>query len=168
MKSIRDYFYTLKLNRSLSSKIAITLIFFERVSFLRYVILPFRVVLLNWFFNTEIPRSVVIGRGLRIPHPYNIIVHSSCIIGDKVTIYHGVTLGANDLSMNYGAPTVSDGCFLAANSMVLGRVKVGCFSIIGAGERVTDNVPDKSIYLNSELRDINGNGFSYYYKVFEN
>ncbi|WP_418357296.1 DapH/DapD/GlmU-related protein [Shewanella basaltis] len=167
MISFSEIRYCLKINKSLSSKVAVLIIFLERVNYLKYLILPFRVVILNWFYNTEIPPSVKIGRGFRIPHPYNIIIHSKSYIGNKVTLYHGVTLGANDLSLNYGAPIIEDGCFLGANSLIIGSVKIGEFSVICAGERVTVNVPEKSIYINSEINEIKNDSFSHYYKIFE-
>jgi len=66
----------LKINKSIASKIAILLIRDERKKYMKYIVKPFRIIILNFIFNSEIPPSTDIGYLLRIPHPYNIIIHN--------------------------------------------------------------------------------------------
>ena len=87
----------LNINKSIASKIAILLIRGERNKYMKYIVKPFRIIILNLMFNAEIPPSTDIGYLLRIPHPYNIIIHTQARIGVGCTIYHNVTIGANTL-----------------------------------------------------------------------
>lgn len=43
--------------------------------------------------GVDVPRTVTIGRGLRVYHRgYGLVVHPKTIIGDNVRLYHGVTI----------------------------------------------------------------------------
>lgn len=143
----------LKLNSSIASKTAILIIRLERIKLLRYIVLPFRVIVLNFMFNTEVPRVVPIGVGLRLPHPYNIIVSPRSRIGRFCTIYQGVTLGADDLSENYGAPQISSCCFIATGASILGNIKVGSNSVVAAGSVLSIDLDKNSFYKNYRRYD---------------
>ncbi|HIF9279602.1 TPA: serine acetyltransferase [Photobacterium damselae] len=147
-KTLDKLFLELKINTSFSSRIAIVILRGERIKYLRYFFLPFRVIILNFMFNTEIPRSVYIGRGLRIPHPYNIIINSKSKIGRFCTIYQGVTLGANDLSQNYGSPKISNYVLIGAGSIIIGNIDINKNSIICANSLVNKSIPSNSFFRN--------------------
>lgn len=152
------------LNSSFLSKVCISILRLERVYFLKYVIFPFRVIILNFCLGVEIPRTVNLGGFIRIPHPHNIIVHPWATIGNFVTIYQGVTIGANDLSANYGAPKISSYCFIGANSTVVGNVVVGSNSIIAANSLVSVNVKKHSFFKYS-CRDNSISLFDFYRRL---
>lgn len=83
---------------------------------------------------------------LRLPHPFNIVVHSQSIIGENVIIYHGVTLGAKRSGKNHkGAPHIENNVIIFPNSTIIGNVLIGANSVIAAGSVVTCNVPRDSI-----------------------
>lgn len=145
-KKLNELIFELKINTSFPSRVAIIILRIERIKYLRYLILPIRVLILNFMFNTEIPRCVYIGRGFRIPHPYNIIIHSQSRIGRFCTIYQGVTLGANDLSANYGSPKVSNYVFIGAGSMIIGKININSNTIVCAKSLVTKSIPSKSFF----------------------
>lgn len=138
--------WELRLNSSFLSRICITILRLERICFLKYIVFPFRVVILNMCLGVEIPRTVKLGGFLRVPHPHNIIIHPWAIIGNFVTIYQGVTIGANDLSSDYGAPKISSYCFLGANSAIIGNIIVGFNSIIAANSLVSKDVIKHSYF----------------------
>jgi len=147
----------LKINKSIASKIAILLIRGERNKYMKYIVKPFRVIILNFMFNTEIPPSADIGYLLRIPHPYNIIIHNQAKIGIGCTIYHNVTIGANDLSTNYGAPKIGDYCFIGTGGTVIGKIQIGNNVMIGANTVITKSVKDNYFLTisKSALNNIN-------------
>ncbi len=84
------------------------------------------------------------GKGLYFPHPSCVIIGTDCIIGNNTSIYQGVTLGR----ANYyggGYPMVEDGAFIYAGAKIIGSVRIGKNSIIGANAVVTKDVGDNMI-----------------------
>jgi len=78
----------------------------------------------------------------------------TCIIGDHVKLYQGVTLGARSFALDeHGLPVkgvprhpiVEDGVVIYANATVLGRITIGKNSIIGGNVWLTESVPEGSV-----------------------
>lgn len=83
-----------------------------------------------------------IGPGLRLPHPYNIIVSVHSRIGAGCTIFHNVTLGSNEREpYETSAPVLGDGVYVGAGAVLVGPIHVGDGARIGAGAVVTKDVP---------------------------
>lgn len=80
--------------------------------------------------------------GLTMPHPYGIIVHPNVVLGKNVVIMQHVTLGVKDIPLV--VPIVEDDVYIGAGAKVLGGVRVGRGSIIGANAVVTKDVPPGS------------------------
>jgi serine O-acetyltransferase len=87
----------------------------------------------------SIPAQAQIGKGLRIHHFGNIIIHSETIIGEACTIYQGVTLG--DLGGWGGAPRIGDHVIIGAGAKILGEVTIGDYCRIGANAVVRTSIP---------------------------
>lgn len=87
----------------------------------------------------SIPVQAGVGKGLRIHHFGGIIVHPDTIVGERCTIYHGVTLG--DLGGWGGAPRIGNEVVVGAGAKLLGRIEVGEHSRIGANAVVLTSVP---------------------------
>ena len=109
--------------------------------FLRLLRAPLTVpawIWLSLLMGSEIPGSVPIGGGLRIPHGgRRLIIHPQVTIGSRVTLYHGVTLGVRGEG---GPPRIGDDVYIGANAMVLGPVTIGEGAQIGAGAVVISDV----------------------------
>jgi serine O-acetyltransferase len=100
-------------------------------------------VLMRLICGTEIPRSVKVGPGLRLPHGgRGVVVHWKSEIGSGVTLYHGVTLGVSGPSQ--GAPILHDGVYVGTGACILGGVTVGDDAKIGANSVVLKDVPAKA------------------------
>lgn len=93
------------------------------------------------FLGVEIPRQVVIGKNLRLPHrSFGTVIHVGTRIGDNVTIFHGVTLGRADAyrepsRSDFRGIEVEDDVVIGAGAAVLckrGVLTIGRGSIIGA------------------------------------
>jgi len=80
------------------------------------------------------------GRDIHMPHPYGIIIHSHTIIGHHVTIMQQVTLGGSKIGINE-APVIEDYVYIGAGAKVLGKVRIGHHSVVGANAVVTRDVP---------------------------
>lgn len=87
----------------------------------------------------SIPKSVVVGPGLRIFHSGGIVIHEQAVIGANCTLRHGITIGVR--STNGGVPVIGDNVDIGTGAMVLGDITVGNDAKIGAGALVQVNVP---------------------------
>jgi serine O-acetyltransferase len=95
--------------------------------------------------NSNIPGSAKIGRGLRLPHPQNIIIAFCAEIGEFCTIYQNVSVAWNHfLPFGSSVPKIGDQVLLGAGVIVLGNISIGSHTLVGAGTVVTKSVPDYS------------------------
>lgn len=98
-------------------------------------------------FGIEVPARLGIGPGLVIPHTQGTILGAGHI-GSNVTIYQQVTLGAKFADYNFDPalrPYVCDGVTITAGAKVLGAVRLGERSIVGANSVVLTDVPPDSL-----------------------
>jgi serine O-acetyltransferase len=107
--------------------------------------LKFPARLLSWFArlltNVDIHPGAEIGRRLFIDHGAGVVIGETAVIGDDVTLYHGVTLGGTSWSAGKRHPTIEDGVLIGAGAKVLGPITVGCGARIGANSVVIETVP---------------------------
>ncbi|PGN53936.1 serine acetyltransferase [Priestia megaterium] len=106
-------------------------------------------IFVRLLMNAELPAQTKIGKGLYLPHGCNgIIINSKSIIGDNVTIFHQVTIGVNPIDVGtdiYGPPIIGNRVFIGAGAKIIGNIKIGDYSKIGANAVVLSDVPQKSI-----------------------
>jgi serine O-acetyltransferase len=100
----------------------------------------------QWFLcNSNIPGSVTIGRGLRLPHPQNIIIPAFADIGEFCTIYHNVSIAWNGFKPTVPlSPKIGDKVLIGAGAIIIGDISIGSDVLIGAGAVVVHSVPDYS------------------------
>jgi serine O-acetyltransferase len=92
----------------------------------------------------EIHPAATIGRRLFIDHGMGVVIGETAIVGDDVTLYHGVTLGGTSLAKKKRHPTLGNGVVIGNTSSVLGDIVVGDNSRVGAGSVVLRDVPPNS------------------------
>lgn len=92
----------------------------------------------------EIHPGATIGKGLFIDHGMGIVIGETAEVGDNVTIYHGVTLGGTGKDVGKRHPTVGDNVIIGAGAKVLGPIKIGSNSKVGANAVVLKEVPEGS------------------------
>ena len=102
----------------------------------------------------DIHPGATIGKHLMIDHGTGVVVGETCVIGDHVRIYQGVTLGA--LSTRGGQriagtrrhPTIEDNVIIYANASILGGdTVIGANSVIGGSAFITYSVPSGSTVI---------------------
>ena len=93
----------------------------------------------------EIHPGATIGRRFFIDHGMGVVVGETAEIGDDVMLYHGVTLGGRSLEHGKRHPTLGDRVTIGAGAKVLGPVRIGDDSAVGANAVVTHDVPPESI-----------------------
>ena len=89
----------------------------------------------------EIHPGASIGRNLFIDHGMGVVIGETAVIGDSVTMYHGVTLGSTGKETGKRHPTVGDRVVIGAGAKLLGSITVGTGAKIGAGAVVIESVP---------------------------
>ena len=90
----------------------------------------------------EIHPGATLGAGILIDHGMGVVIGETAELGDRITIYHGTTLGGTGKEKGKRHPTVGDNVVIGAESKVLGNIKIGSNSKIGANSVVLDDVPE--------------------------
>jgi serine O-acetyltransferase len=101
----------------------------------------------NWIRSLtgiEIHPGAKIGRRLFIDHGMGVVIGATTIIGDDVTIYHGVTLGARTKAIGKRHPTIGNNVVIGSGGKILGNINIGDGVKIAANQVVTKNVILKS------------------------
>lgn len=100
----------------------------------------------------DIHPAAEIGKHFCIDHGTGIVIGETCVIGDHVKLYQGVTLGAmsvdKSLSMVKRHPTVEDHVIIYSGATILGgETVIGHHSIIGGNVWLTQSVsPYSTVY----------------------
>ena len=92
----------------------------------------------------EIHPAARIGEGLLIDHGVGVVIGQTAEIGDRVTLYQGVTLGGTGFEQGKRHPTVEDDVVVGSGAKLLGPIRVGRGAKIGANSVVIHDVPPRS------------------------
>ena len=102
---------------------------------------------LRWITGIEIHPGAKIGPGLFIDHGMGVVIGETAEVGVDVTMFHGVTLGGTSLEKGKRHPTIGDRVVIGAGAKVLGPIKVGEDSRIGANAVVVKEVPTNTVVV---------------------
>ena len=94
----------------------------------------------RWLTGVEIHPGAEIGKNFFIDHGMGVVIGETSIIGDNVTMYHGVTLGGTSQSKGKRHPTIEDNVIIGAGALVLGPITVGKNAKVGANATVVKDV----------------------------
>lgn len=92
--------------------------------------------------NIDIHPGATIGRRFFIDHGAGVVIGETAIVGDDVTLYHGVTLGGTTWNKGRRHPTLGDGVMVGAGAKILGAISVGEQARVGANSVVIKDVPE--------------------------
>ncbi|MFT7375637.1 MAG: serine O-acetyltransferase, partial [Oceanospirillaceae bacterium] len=95
----------------------------------------------RWLTGIEIHPGAQIGNRFFIDHGMGVVIGETAIIGDDVTLYHGVTLGGTTWDKGKRHPTLHDGVVVGAGAKILGPFDVGKNARVGSNAVVTKAVP---------------------------
>ena len=104
----------------------------------------------------EIHPGATIGRRLFIDHGMGVVMGETTEIGDDVLIYQGVTLGGTSLKKEKRHPTIEDHVMVSTGASVIGPVRIGRGSRIGAGAVVVSSAPPYSTIVGIPGKVIEG------------
>lgn len=97
----------------------------------------------------DIHPAAQIGKYFTIDHGTGVVIGATCIIGDHVKLYQGVTLGAKSFQLDDDGnpiknvprhPILEDGVIVYSNATILGRITIGRGAVIGGNLWVTHDV----------------------------
>ena len=92
-------------------------------------------------FAIDIHPAARIGKGILIDHGTGVVIGETAVVGDEVSMLHGVTLGGTGKEVGDRHPKVGDGVLLGAGAAILGNVRIGNGSKVAAGSVVLEDVP---------------------------
>lgn len=107
----------------------------------KYVLARFISLICRFFTGMDIHPGAKIGQGLFIDHGMGLVIGETTVIGNNVTLYQGVTLGATGKESGKRHPTIGNNVFIGSGAKVLGSFTVGDNVNIGAGSVILKEVP---------------------------
>jgi len=108
----------------------------------------------RFFSGIEIHPGATIGRRFFIDHGMGVVIGETAVIGDDVTLYHGVTLGGTSWNKGRRHPTLESGVVIGAGAQVLGPITVGARAKVGSNAVVVKDVPAGTTAVGNPARII--------------
>ena len=109
----------------------------------------------------DIHPGATIGASFFIDHGTGVVIGETCVIGERVRLYQGVTLGAKKFPTDEHGhpikgiarhPIVEDDVVIYAGATILGRITIGKGSSIGGNVWLTQSVPPSSRITQAQIR----------------
>ena len=111
-------------------------------------------------FQTDINPAARIGKGIFLDHATGLVVGETAVIGDKVSILKGVTLGGTGKEGRDRNPKIGNGVLIGAGAKILGNIHIGNCSRVAAGSVVLKEVPSKTTVAGVPARVVGEAGCS--------
>jgi len=92
-------------------------------------------------FQTDIHPQAQIGQGVFLDHATGLVVGSTAVIEDDVSILQGVTLGGTGKETGDRHPKIRKGVLIGAGAKILGNIEIGHCARVAAGSVVLNSVP---------------------------
>jgi len=92
-------------------------------------------------FQTDIHPAARIGRGIFLDHATGLVVGSTAVIEDNVSMLQNVTLGGTGKERGDRHPKIRHGVLIGAGAKILGNIEVGHCARVAAGSVVLKPVP---------------------------
>lgn len=106
----------------------------------------------RFFTGIEIHPGAQIKGALFIDHGAGVVIGETAVIGDKVTIYHGVTLGGTGKETGKRHPTVGDNVVIGSGAKILGSINIGNDVKVGANAVVLKDVKSNSTIVGDKAK----------------
>ena len=91
--------------------------------------------------SVDIHPAARIGKGIMIDHAHAVVIGETAVVGDNVSLLHGVTLGGTGKEHGDRHPKVGEGVLIGAGAKILGNIAVGACSRVASGSVVLADVP---------------------------
>jgi len=107
----------------------------------------------------DIHPGAQIGHHFTIDHGTGVVIGATCIIGNNVKLYQGVTLGARSFPLDEDGnpikgiarhPILEDNVIVYSNATILGRITIGRDSVIGGNLWVTESTKPGEVLVQAK------------------
>lgn len=102
----------------------------------------------------NIGRTAQLAGGVVLPHPVAIVIGNGCSVASGCWIYQSVTLGATEVEGVLSYPTLEPGCRIFPGACVLGPVRVGERTTLGANSVLLHSTSPGSFYVGAPARAV--------------
>jgi serine acetyltransferase len=82
-----------------------------------------------------------IGKAILLDHGTGVVIGETAVIGDRVSMLQGVTLGGTGKAAGDRHPKIQEGVLIGAGATILGNIVVGRGAMVAAGSLVLKDVP---------------------------
>lgn len=113
----------------------------HKMKFLGYLIYTLSKIL----HHVDIHPSAELEPGIVLDHAFGIVIGETAKVGSGTLIYHGVTLGAKNVTKGKRHPEIGKNVMIGAGAKILGPIIVGDESVIGSNSVVLMDIPPKSL-----------------------
>ncbi|KAK8653140.1 hypothetical protein V6N13_127153 [Hibiscus sabdariffa] len=105
-------------------------------------------------FGVDIHPAAKIGDGILLDHGTGVVIGETAVVGNRVSLMHGVTLGGTGKETGDRHPKVGDLALLGACVTVLGNINIGEGAMVAAGSLVLKHVPPHSMAVGTPAQVI--------------
>lgn len=102
----------------------------------------------------QIPERTQIGEGFYIGHSGRVIINPEAKLGKNMNVSTGVVIGYENRGSRKGAPTFDGNCWIGANAVIVGNVRIGEDVLIAPLTFVNFDVPPHSIVVGNPAKII--------------
>lgn len=132
---------------------------FLRTSLHLPVLPRFISVIAHWWTGVEIHPGATIGNRFFIDHGTGVVIGETAEIGDNCVIFHNVTMGGTGKHHGKRHPTIEDNVFIGTGAVLLGPIRVGHNSKIGANSFIImHDVPPNSTVVGTPAKIVKREG----------
>ena len=96
----------------------------------------------RFFTGIEIHPGAQIGEAILIDHGMGVVIGETAVVGNRVTIYQGVTLGGTGNHTGKRHPNIGDNVIIGSGAKILGPINIGENVKVGANSVVLKDIPD--------------------------
>ncbi|KAK6922515.1 Serine acetyltransferase, N-terminal [Dillenia turbinata] len=105
-------------------------------------------------FGVDIHPAARIGEEILLDHATGVVIGETAVVGNRVSLMQGVTLGGTGKGFGDRHPKVGQGALVGASAAILGNITIGQGAMVAAGSLVIKDVPPHSVVAGIPARVI--------------
>ena len=110
--------------------------------------------LMSYKTQIQIPARTKIAEGFYIGHTGRVIINPNAVLGKNMNVSTGVTIGIENRGKRKGTPVFDGDCWIGANSVIVGNIRIGEDVMIAPLTVVNFDVPSHSIVIGNPAQII--------------